>query len=117
MFSRSDGRLLIALALVGWGVAGWGVLTAPTPGELRSGLGISLEENKPVPVDLNGASIGELVALPGIGPVLAERIVRHRLVHGPFRSIEDLASVPDIGPRRLEALRPFLYVCPTLACD
>jgi competence protein ComEA len=49
-------------------------------------------------VDLNAATAGELDALPGIGPVLAQRIVDHRSRNGPFRSIDQLEDVPGIGP-------------------
>jgi competence protein ComEA len=48
-------------------------------------------------VDLNTASVGELDALPGIGPVLAQRIVDHRTREGPFRSVDQLDDVPGIG--------------------
>jgi competence protein ComEA len=59
-------------------------------------------------LDLNTASAAELDALPGIGPVLAARIVEHRLRQGPFRSVDELLGVPGIGPRLLERLRPWL---------
>ncbi|TQN43890.1 competence protein ComEA [Blastococcus colisei] len=49
-------------------------------------------------VDLNTADVPELDALPGIGPVLAQRIVEHRTRQGPFRSVEQLDDVPGIGP-------------------
>jgi competence protein ComEA len=49
-------------------------------------------------VDLNSATAGELDALPGIGPVLAQRIVDHRSRNGPFRSVDQLDDVPGIGP-------------------
>jgi competence protein ComEA len=49
-------------------------------------------------VDLNTAGVAELDALPGIGPVLAQRIVEHRRREGPFRSVEELDDVPGIGP-------------------
>lgn len=49
-------------------------------------------------VDLNAATAAELDALPGIGPVLAQRIVEHRTRNGPFRSVEQLDDVPGIGP-------------------
>jgi competence protein ComEA len=49
-------------------------------------------------VNLNTASAGELDALPGIGPVLAERIVAHRTAQGPFTSVDQLDDVPGIGP-------------------
>jgi competence protein ComEA len=50
------------------------------------------------PVDLNTATVAELDALPGIGPVLAQRIVEHRTTVGPFTSAEELDDVPGIGP-------------------
>jgi competence protein ComEA len=59
-------------------------------------------------LDLNTATAAELDALPGIGPVLAARIVEHRRLHGAFRSVEELRSVPGIGPRLLARLRPSL---------
>lgn len=49
-------------------------------------------------VNLNTAGIDALTALPGIGPVLAERIVVHRETHGPFATLEALKEVPGIGP-------------------
>ncbi|MBE3598238.1 MAG: helix-hairpin-helix domain-containing protein [Limnochordaceae bacterium] len=55
-------------------------------------------------VDINTASPEELDELPGIGPALAERIVRFRTEHGPFRSVDDLVEVPGIGPKTLERL-------------
>ncbi|HLT40881.1 MAG TPA: helix-hairpin-helix domain-containing protein, partial [Enhygromyxa sp.] len=54
------------------------------------------------PVDLNTASIDELASLPGIGPVIAERIVAGR----PYPSVDALLDVKGIGPARLAALRP-----------
>jgi len=64
----------------------------------------------PAPLDLNAASESELDALPGIGPVLAGRIVAHRRAHGPYRSPDDLLAVPGIGPRLLERLLPRVTV-------
>ncbi|SDF49519.1 competence protein ComEA [Blastococcus aurantiacus] len=49
-------------------------------------------------VDLNSATVQELDALPGIGPVLAQRIVAHRDEQGPFRNVDQLDDVPGIGP-------------------
>jgi competence protein ComEA len=56
------------------------------------------------PVDINVASAAVLDGLPGIGPVLAQRIVDHRERSGPFRSVEQLADVPGIGPAILAGL-------------
>lgn len=49
-------------------------------------------------VNLNTATVAELDGLPGIGPVLAQRIVDHRTSAGPFGSVEELDDVPGIGP-------------------
>lgn len=57
------------------------------------------------PLDLNRASAADLEALPGIGPVLARRIVEHRAAHGPFQHLEDLLRVRGVGPRLLDRLR------------
>ncbi len=56
-------------------------------------------------VSLSSASVAELDALPGIGPVTAQKIVDFRLAHGGFRSVDDLDAIPGIGPARIEQLR------------
>jgi competence protein ComEA len=50
------------------------------------------------PVNLNTATVAELDALPGIGPVLAQRIVDYRSQQGRFTSVDQLDDVPGIGP-------------------
>jgi competence protein ComEA len=64
---------------------------------------------KPNKVRLNSAPIEELRTLPGIGPVLAERILEAR-ASARFRSLEDLRRVKGLGPKTLERLRPFATV-------
>lgn len=56
-------------------------------------------------IDLNAASIVELVRLPGIGEVLAGRIIAYREEHGRFTSIDGLLAVSGIGPKVLEEIR------------
>jgi len=56
-------------------------------------------------VDLNAASAADLEALPGVGPVLAQRIFDYRETHGPFATVEDLLDVPGIGEGKLAGLR------------
>jgi competence ComEA-like helix-hairpin-helix protein len=56
-------------------------------------------------IDLNAASIAELVRLPGIGEVLAGRIIAYREEHGGFTSIDELLAVSGIGPKVLEGIR------------
>ena len=62
------------------------------------------------PVDLNRATVAELDRLPGIGPVLAQRIVDRRASDGPFRRIEELAEVQGVSDRMVDALRPLVTV-------
>jgi competence protein ComEA len=61
-------------------------------------------------VRINVAGAAELEALPGVGPVLAQRIVDYREQHGPFTVVEDLLDVPGIGEAKLEAMRESVLV-------
>lgn len=68
---------------------------------------------KPKPgqaVDLNTATVAELDALPGVGPVTAAAIVAWRQSNGKFTSVDQLADVEGIGPARLEKLRALVRV-------
>ncbi len=56
-------------------------------------------------LDLNSATAEALESLPGVGPVVARRIVEYRSSHGGFRRVEDLLQVKGVGPRLLERLR------------
>jgi competence protein ComEA len=62
------------------------------------------------PVDLNRATADDLRHVPGIGEILARRIVEYRNTHGPFRSVDDLGKVPGIGDATLSRLRKHLRV-------
>lgn len=57
------------------------------------------------PVHLNSATLEQLDALPGVGPVTAQKILAYRQEHGGFSSVDDLDAIPGIGPARLEQLR------------
>jgi competence protein ComEA len=57
------------------------------------------------PVNVNTASAAELETLPGIGPVIAERIIKYRQQNGPFRTVDALLLVSGIGPATLEKFR------------
>src|SRR5215204_492952 len=57
------------------------------------------------PVSLSSATADQLDALPGVGPVTAQKIVEYRAAHGGFRSVDDLDAIPGIGPARIEQLR------------
>ena len=59
-------------------------------------------------VDLNTADETQLDALPGVGPVIAGRIVAWRQEHGRFSSVDELTEVSGIGDATLERLRPLV---------
>jgi competence protein ComEA len=56
-------------------------------------------------VHLNSATLEQLDALPGVGPVTAQKILDYRTQKGAFSSVDELDAVPGIGPARLEQLR------------
>ncbi len=61
-------------------------------------------------VNLNTATVQQLDALPGVGPVTAAAIVAWRDANGKFTKVDQLAEVDGIGPARLEKLRPLVRV-------
>ncbi len=79
----SDGQLLIVGQVAGAGVA-------------SGDQGNSSQTNQ---ISLNSATESDFESLPGVGPVLANRILTWRTQHGSFSSIEDLQNVPGIGPK------------------
>ncbi|OMC40086.1 ComEA family DNA-binding protein [Mycobacterium sp. IS-1264] len=83
--------------------------STPTPGTPAPVSGSA----KPKPgqaLDLNTASVEQLDALPGVGPVTAAAIVAWRQANGKFTSVDQLADVDGIGPARLEKLRALVRV-------
>jgi len=74
----------------------------PRPGSVKPKAGQA--------VDLNAATVQELDALPGVGPVTAAAIVAWRQANGKFTSVDQLADVEGIGPARLEKLRALVRV-------
>jgi competence protein ComEA len=61
-------------------------------------------------VSLNTADAAALELLPGVGPVLAQRIVQWRTTNGPFRSVDELGEVSGIGDAIMSQLRPLVTV-------
>jgi competence protein ComEA len=59
-------------------------------------------------LDINEAGWPELTLLPGVGETLARRIVRSRDEEGPFTDHDSLLRVKGIGPRTMDAIRPYL---------
>ena len=60
------------------------------------------------PLDLNHAAMDDLMRIPGIGEVLAHRIVENR----PYVSVDDVTRVPGVGPMLLKRIRPYIVVTP-----
>ncbi len=62
------------------------------------------------PVDLNAATANDLDALPGIGPVLAQRVIDWRTEHGAFTSVDQLRQISGLGGKKFDALAPLVRV-------
>jgi competence protein ComEA len=64
----------------------------------------------PTPVNINTATLAQLQALPGVGAVMAQRILDYRSQHGPFKTVEQLQDVKGIGPKKFAKLAPWAHV-------
>jgi competence protein ComEA len=84
------------------GAAGGPDAGSPVPGNPSGGTA--------GPIDLNTATLAELDTLPGVGPVLAQRILDWRTQHGQFASVDQLSDVPGIGDSRMAQLRDLVRV-------
>ena len=89
----------------------------PTPEPVPAGAGAGASAGTTAggaapgtPVDLNTATVADLDALPGVGPVLAGRIVEWRQQNGGFKTVDDLGEVSGIGDATLAKLRPLVRV-------
>ena len=72
--------------------------------------GVAPSASGPPVVDLNTADGAAFEGLPGVGPVLAGRILEWRTANGPFRSVDELGEVSGIGDATLARLRPLVRV-------
>ena len=60
------------------------------------------------PIAINQATVEQLTQLPGVGPVLARRIVEFRTKHGPFRRLEELLAIQGVSRKKFESWKPHL---------
>ncbi|MEV4714955.1 helix-hairpin-helix domain-containing protein [Micromonospora sp. NPDC049374] len=100
----SDGELILV------GVPAPTVAPGVPPSGTLPGSGSGGEPGTGGRVNLNTATSAQLETLPGVGPVLAKRIIEHRDQHGGFRSVGDLRQVNGIGDARYEQLKDLVTV-------
>ncbi|HEY7397917.1 MAG TPA: ComEA family DNA-binding protein [Gaiellaceae bacterium] len=75
------------------------------PGVSAAAAGTGGAPGPSAPISLSVATAEQLDALPGVGPVTAQKIVAYREQHGPFTSVAELDAIPGIGPARLDELK------------
>lgn len=85
------------------------VINRSTSGFTKS---VKKADQKNLLVEINTATIDELVQLPQIGPVIASRIVEYRNNYGSFKNINDLIKVKGVGEKKLKSIKPFIYIKP-----
>lgn len=92
-----------------------GAFTAPAPPPPAVPRQVDVPAPAPAaaaPVDLNNAPEAEIAALPGIGPVLAQRVVQERRMRGGFRSVEEVAQALALKPHVITRLWPLVTLGP-----
>src|SRR2546422_7253975 len=82
------------------------------PGGLRETARRAAQLSRPLlsgeRIDIDRADVSEITRLPRIGPALAQRHLAWRTEHGPFGTLSRLDSVPGVGVKLLDAIRPFV---------
>lgn len=87
--------------------------SAGTSNPTSAGDGSTLSADEPTQtqvIDINTATVSELSTLPGIGEVIAQRIVDYRELHGNFARVADLLNIDGIGQKRLEQILDYITV-------
>lgn len=105
VWPRASQRVLLVAAA---GLLAFSLVSARKAARMPPEVAVPDDPGMEVRIDLNTASAPDLEALPGIGAVLAARIVADREARGRFRSVEDLVRVPGVGERVAAQLRPLV---------
>lgn len=103
MLSRSDKHVLFVLVALALLTAGVQAIWPQGPQTLSF-------EPESIKININTASKRELLRLPGIGSVLAQRIIEYREANGPFRAIEEIMKVKGIGPKLFDRIKDRITV-------
>ncbi len=102
----ADGQQVVVPRRGGAAGAGGGVATGGgAAGGGVAGGGGAAGAAPSAPINLNSATAEQLDTLDGVGPATAQKILEYRTQHGGFASVDDLAQVSGIGPKKLEALK------------
>lgn len=75
-----------------------------------SSSGKNKDENGNLKINVNKASSSELQEINGVGPALAEKIIKYREQNGNFETIEDLKNVSGIGDKKFENIKDYIVV-------
>lgn len=86
------------------------VIYVPKLGEITPGITPVSQNSNPELININAATIEQLDSLPGIGPSKAEAIITFRDENGKFKSIDDVEKVPGIGKKTLDSLSEYITV-------
>jgi len=100
---RALGVFVIAAFFFG----GFSMITAEKvlAAQSKATLQLQGQNQPPVVVNVNKATLEELVKVRGIGPVMAKRIIEHRDKNGAFKSIDDLAQIHGMGGNKLQRIK------------
>jgi competence ComEA-like helix-hairpin-helix protein len=128
VFTRNEQKILFLLSVVfciGAGIKAYKAMTGP-PAEATfdysqsdsvfaartAAVTTARGDSSHGRLDLNTATRAQLIALPGIGPKLAERIIAYRTAHTRFRTINDIRKIAGFGAKKYELLRSTIEVKP-----
>ena len=100
---------LLFIVLAGTIVAAIRSVPQPSPVEVVQAR-YSTTATEPLIININTADKEDLIRLPGVGEVIAGRIVDYRKEHGEFKAVEDLLNVKGIGEKTLEGLKPYITI-------